>query len=110
MKEVLHSVLGTEYKVKIGEDVKLHEDYAGECKIFTKEILVSSKYDGFSEEELKVKVQEVVAHEFLHAYLNEAGLLLNEDVEESIADFFMKNWRKINNSILEVLDQTDYLE
>lgn len=47
-----------------------------------------------------MKVQEIIAHEFLHAYLNEAGVDIENCTEENVCDFYMKNWRKLNDSIL----------
>lgn len=112
MTKLVHSVLGTNYDVKIGEraDIDLSEEHLGICKVYAKEILVATDVQDCNEEELQVRTQEVVAHEIFHAYLNEAGMELDEDVEERLADFYMKNWRKINNSILEVLDKSGFLD
>ena len=43
-------------------------------------------------------------------FINESGVDLEPDIEEQIACFYMKNWRKMNNSILEVLDETGFLD
>ena len=77
---------------------------------YSKEILICTEKGDCTEEELKVKMQEVVAHELLHAYLNEAGVDLDSGGEEKLCDFYMKNWRKINNSILEILDESGFLD
>ena len=112
MKILVHSVLGTEYKVLFGsrEEIQISEENMGECHIYSKRILVCTERGEISEEELKVKVQEIVAHEFLHAYLNEAGVDIENGDEEKLCDFYMKNWRKLNNSILEVLDESGFLD
>ena len=90
-------ILGTPYIVKCGsrEEIGLSVENDGECRIYSKEILVFDD-KSLSEEERSVKLQEVFAHEFLHAYFNEAGVDLEPQVEENIACFFMKNWRKLS--------------
>lgn len=112
MTKLVHSVLGTDYDVLVGEraDIDLSEEHLGICKVYAKEILVATDVQDCNEKELQVRTQEVVAHEIFHAYLNEAGMELDEDVEERLADFYMKNWRKINNSILDVLDKSGFLD
>lgn len=45
-----------------------------------------------------------------HAFINESDVDLEPDIEEQIACFYMKNWRKMSNSILEVLDETGFLD
>ena len=107
--QFVHNVLGTPYLVKIGDEVEIDKDYVGMCKIYAKEILVNTKAENYTEEELRVKVGEIVAHEIFHAYLNEAGLQLEEETEELLADFYMKNWRKMSNSIFKVLDEANFL-
>ena len=112
MTRLIHNVLGTSYEVTLGEreNIQLSEEYSGECRVYSKKIKVCTDAEDCTEKELRVKVEEIVAHEFFHAYLNEAGLDLDDNVEESLATFFMKNWRKINNSILEVLDESGFLD
>lgn len=112
MKSLVHNVLGTPYTVKIGdrEELNMSVENMGECRIYAKEILVCSEgEEDCSEKELEVKVQEIVAHEIFHAYCNEAGVDLDPDDEERVANVFMKVWRKMNNSILDVLDVSGYL-
>lgn len=110
--KMVHSVLDTNYTIKMGsrEEIGLHEDNMGECKTYAKEILICTKDSECDEKELRVRTQEIVAHEFLHAYFNEAGIELDSEDEEKICYFFMKNWRKLNNSILEVLDKSGFLD
>ena len=112
MQKMIHNVLGTPYEVVLGdrEDIQIKEEYSGECRVFSKQIKVCTEKEDCTEEELRVKTREVVAHEFFHAYLNEAGVDLEEHVEESLATFYMKNWEKMSNSILEVLDKSGFLD
>lgn len=112
MKSLIHNVLGTSYEVLIGEreEIGIAEENMGECRVYAKKILVCTDQGDCTEEELRVKVQEIVAHEFLHAYLNEAGVDLTDGDEEKLCDFYMKNWRKLNDSILEVLDKSGFLD
>ena len=112
MQKFVHSVLGTEYEVLFGTRKEIHmsEDNMGECRVYAKKILVCTEKGDCTEEELEVRVQEIVAHEIFHAYANEAGLDLDPDTEEMVASFFMKTWRKMNNSILVVLDKSGFLD
>ena len=108
MKEVNINVLGETYLVKIGERdelPRLKPENMGECRIYNKQIyIVNSTEPDCNSLEKNIRTREIVAHEIFHAFLNEAGINLDEDVEEFMACFFMKNWCKMNNSILEVLD------
>lgn len=110
--KILHNVLGTNYTVETGDRKTLDmcEEHSGECKVYTKEILVCTEKEDCTKEELNLVVSEIVAHEIFHAYVNEAGIDIDERTEEAMASFFMKNWRKMNNSILEVLDVTGFLD
>lgn len=112
MNKLIHSVLGTKYEVLLGdrEEIGISKDNMGECRNYSKKILVSTEQDDCTEEELMIRTQEIVAHEIFHAYANEAGLDLTPDTEEMVANFFMKTWRKMNNSILEVLDESGFLD
>ena len=111
MKKIIHSVLGTPYEVSFGDrnEINMSDDNLGECRIFGKKILVCTELGDCEEKELEVRTQEIIAHEIFHAYCNEAGLDLSDDQEEMVATFFMKNWRKMYNSILEVIDKSGYL-
>ena len=117
MVEFVHSVLGADYSVMIGSrsDLNMPSEYCGLCKEYTKEILVcSDKENGISDVELRERVKEILAHEIFHAYLNEAGLILNHEDEERMCDFFMKNWRKLSYSmreiVIEVADKMEQLD
>lgn len=111
--KLVHNVLGTDYEILFGNRkmLKLKDEISGECRVFSKTIKVCTDDDDCTtDKELEVKVQEIIAHEIFHAYINESGINLEPEVEELIATFFMKNWRKMNNSILEVLDKTGLLD
>ena len=112
MINLVHNVFGADYEVLIGErsEIGLDEDHLGVCRVYAKKILVAIDKQDCDEKELQVRTQEVVAHEIFHAYLNEAGLELEENLEERLADFYMKNWRKMSNSIFEVLDKSGFLD
>ena len=113
MKKTKVDVLGTTYEVSLGdkEEIGLDEHHLGECRIFGKKILVKTSQDDCKDlEELRLRTQEAVAHEIFHAFINESGVDLEPDIEEQIACFYMKNWRKMSNSILEVLDETGFLD
>lgn len=112
MIEFVHSVLGTDYTVRLGsrKSIGLNEENMGECKTYAKQILVCTEDSVCTEEELEVRTREIVAHEFFHAYLNEAGVELDPEIEEKVCYFFTKNWRKLFNSILDVLDESGFLD
>lgn len=112
MNKLIHNVLGTPYEVLLGdrEEINIDKENMGECRVYSKKVLVCTEKGDCTEEELEVRVQEILAHELFHAYANEAGLDLDSDTEEMVATFFMKNWRKMNNSILTVLDETGFLD
>lgn len=111
-KEVECNVLDTPYLVKLGRRdlIGIDDENMGECKTYGKQIIVCTVDEKCSDKEIKVRTQEVIAHEFFHAFLNEAGIELDPEVEERVCTFFMKNWRKMNNSILKVLDEIGFLD
>ena len=113
MKRIKTEILGTTYEVSLGdkEEIELDKDHLGECRIFGKKILVKTNQDDCKDsEELRLRTQETVAHEIFHAFINESGVDIEPEIEEQIACFYMKNWRKMSNSILEVLDETGFLD
>lgn len=107
MKELKIDVMGCPYKVLVGKADEIHIDKEnmGECRTRGKKILVKTDKEDCKKRELEVRTQEILAHEIFHAYLNECGLELDSQVEEQLANFYMKNWRKMNNSVLECLDE-----
>lgn len=67
-----------------------------------------------TEYEKDKRAEEIVAHEIFHAYCNESGnesgIDIDDDTEEKFAVWYMKMWRKMNNSILQVLDENGLLD
>lgn len=112
MKELKIDVMGCIYKVLVGKADEIHIDKEnmGECRTWGKKILVKTDKEDCKNRELEVRTQEILAHEIFHAYLNECGLELDSQVEEQLANFYMKNWRKMNNSVLECLDKLGLLD
>ena len=113
MKRLVHNIMGTSYEVLFSEnkeEIGMSEENSGECRVFSKKILVCTERGDCTDEELSIKVQEIIAHEIFHAYVNEAGLDVEPEVEEMFATFFMKNWRKMNYSILDFLDESGFLD
>ena len=112
MNSFKHSVLGTPYSVSLGsrKEISISEENMGECRVFSKELSVCTDKSGCTEQEFLVRTQEIVAHEVFHAYVNEAGLDIDNDLEELLATFYMKNWRKLHNSVLEILDKSGFLD
>jgi hypothetical protein len=106
-------VLGTEYDVQVGKrkELPITKGNMGECRVYGKEIYcVHNREDNCSKQERDERTSEIVAHEMFHAFANEAGLDLDDDTEERVAIFYMKVWRKMNNAILQVLDDNQLLE
>ena len=113
MKQSKVPVLGTEYLVNIGdrEELPLDKDNMGECRIYSKGInVLQSCENGCSAYEKDKRAEEIVAHEIFHAFCNESGLDVDEDTEEKFAVWYMKMWRKMNNAILQVLDENGLLD
>lgn len=102
MLEIKHSILGVSYTVKIGlrEEIDLDDDRFGECREYSKVIKISTDLEDFSEEEMKVRVEETLAHELLHGYFAECGLRVDE--EEKVCEFYMRNFKRLHNSIKEI--------
>lgn len=103
-------ILGTKYEVSLGtqEELGLSDTLAGECRIYGHSIKVEhSMKDVESEEAQLQRTHQILAHEVFHAFVNESGLTLDEDVEERLACWYEKMWRRMNNAIFEVLDNLD---
>lgn len=109
MKETKISILGSVYKVLFGKrkDIKLDEEYLGECRSYSKEIKVCTDVSDCKNGELQVRNLEVISHEVFHAYINEAGLDLDENVEEMLASFYQKNHLKMEETISELTKAFD---
>ena len=94
----------TQLALSYAEMLDLDEENMGECRGYSKEIKVYTGVEEVTRAEFDQRTAEIISHEVLHAYLNEAGLDLGEEAEERMCDFYMKNWRKLSNTILDVLD------
>ena len=111
MKEV--TVLGTPYEVRLGDrkEIDLCEENDGECRQYQHILKIHHSLEGVTcEEERDNRTQEIVAHEVFHAFVAESGLDVDDDTEEKFAVWYMKMWRKLNNAILEVLDENGLLD
>lgn len=109
MKETKISILGSVYNVLFGKrkDIKLDEEYLGECRSYSKEIKVCTDVNDCREDELKIRNLEVISHEVFHAYINEAGIELDDEVEEQLASFYQKNHLKMEETISEITKAFD---
>lgn len=109
MKETKISILGSVYNVLFGKrkDIKLDEEYLGECRSYSKEIKVCTDVCDCREDELKVRNLEVISHEVFHAYINETGIELDDEVEEQLASFYQKNHLKMEETISEIIKAFD---
>ena len=108
------NVLGTDYTVTLDKRknlTHLSKDNMGECRVYSKELAcLRSKENDCTEEERDERACEIVAHEIFHAFVNESGLCVDDDIEEMFAYWYMKVWRKMNNAILQVLDENGLLD
>lgn len=104
ISECFQDIMGTDYLVKFGtrEELGMNQENIGECKTFAKQILICTEPQDCNEEELKVRTQEIIAHELFHAFINETGIELDDNVEELIASFYMKNFEKMHKAVWEL--------
>lgn len=106
---ILHTpVLGKDYEVQLGEqkEINLPEDLSGQCAYYLNNIKVEHSMRGCdTETEKDRRTVDTVAHELFHAYIHESGVELSEEDEEKLAVWYGVMWRKMNNSILAVLDE-----
>lgn len=83
------NILGTEYLAIVDDDecIKLNAD--GLCRFYDKKIIIRSidklLVDGASEEEKRIRMQEVVRHEIIHAFFSESGLDDYSDNEQLVS-------------------------
>lgn len=113
MKKLHTNVLGTDYEVSVGKrkELGLPKTLGGQCCNYLKEIKVEHSMRDCQEKiERDRRTSNVVAHEIFHAYVHESGLELPEDVEEKLAEWYEVMWRKMNNSIIGVLDELNLLD
>lgn len=100
-------VLGTEYKI-ITDDSIVSQNIDGLCKFYDKQIYIRSKDKMLcaddSESVKKVRYKEVLRHELVHAFFDEAGLdeySSNEQLVTWIAVMFPK--------MMKAFEETDCL-
>lgn len=108
MKAFKKDILGTPYLIMYGlrSEIDLDSNLAGCCRVFTKQILIATDMeDCENQNALEVRIQETIAHEVLHAFLNESGVDIDEGDEEKVCCFYMKNWRKLHTTILDIIRQ-----
>lgn len=112
MKEVNVNVLDTPYTVQLGNRFELSplpKEFNGSVGIYSKLVKIFHGAENDSERPFEIdnRSKEVIAHEIFHAFINEAGIDLDEKVEEQIANFYSKNWRKMTNTILNLFELLD---
>lgn len=113
MKELHTNVLGTDYKVLVGKrkEIGIPKSLRGQCCNYSRQVMVEHSMRGCeTKEESDRYAAEVMAHEMFHAFINESGLDIPEDIEERLAIWYEKNWRKMNNSICGLLDELGLLD
>lgn len=113
MKTFHTDILGSDYEVNFGKQKKLglSGNLDGQCAFLIRKILVEhSMRDCDTEEERDVRTANTLAHEVFHAYVHESGLDIDEYTEEKLATWYEVMWRKMNNTILEVLDDMKLLD
>lgn len=108
MKDLRYSILGSLYKVEMGgrDEIEILDENMGECRPFSKRILVMTDREDCTEEEVKVRTEEVIAHELFHAFVFEAGLDLEPHIEELLAVFYSRNHTKMETLISEIMKES----
>lgn len=109
VKKCYAKVLGEKYIVNVGDREELErpmpEDWDGMCYPYDKEIYVVDKYtDVVTQEGREEILTEILTHEISHAFIHESGFNVHSD-EEDLVVWLGKNVRKINNCVIEVLDE-----
>lgn len=83
------NILGTEYAVGIDDAACMDLNSDGLCRFYDKQIIVKSleKYldPDSSEETRRIRMQEVVRHEIIHAFFDEAGLANYSENEQLVS-------------------------
>lgn len=113
MRTLHTEVLGQDYEVKVGKrkELGLPKSLQGQCAYLLNEIKVEhSMRECESEVEKEKRTAGTVAHEIFHAYVHESGLDIDEATEERLAVWYETMWRKMNNSIIGVLDELGLLD
>ena len=113
MKTLHTNILGADYEVNVGKrkEIGLPKHLRGQCAPFLHNISVEHSMRQMRTEEERDKfTANVVAHEVFHAFVKESGLELPEDLEERLATWYEEHWRKMNNSICNILDELNLLD
>lgn len=97
------NILGTEYSVAIDDTLeKTNAD--GMCKVYDKEISIRSVdsmlCDEDSTDTKKMRFNEVLRHEIVHAFFNEAGLQ-EYSADEQLVDWIAIQFPKIRKAFEE---------
>lgn len=87
--EQIINILGTEYVARTDDDACMEMNADGLCKFYDKQIVVRSleKMLGTddSEDIKRIRMQEVVRHEIIHAFFTESGLDCYSDNEQLVS-------------------------
>lgn len=82
------NILGTEYLAIVDNDECMEMNADGLCKFYDKKLVVRSLEkmlgNDDSEEAKRIRMQEVVRHEIIHAFFAEAGLFDYSDNEQLV--------------------------
>lgn len=102
-KEMKVNILGTEYSVEIDDTLeKTNAD--GMCKVYDKVISIRSVdsmlCDEDSTDTKKMRFNEVLRHEIVHAFFNEAGLQ-EYSADEQLVDWIAIQFPKIRKAFEE---------
>lgn len=97
------NILGTEYSVEIDDTLeKTNAD--GMCRVYDKEIFIRSVDSMLCDEDStgtkKMRFNEVLRHEIVHAFFNEAGLQ-EYSADEQLVDWIAIQFPKIRKAFEE---------
>ena len=112
VRKVKASILGVEYTVIVGsrKEVPVEPEFDGLCYTYDKIIyIVTDKGDVQTPEGEYETLDEVLYHEVAHAFIFESGYTANSD-EESLVVWLSRYTRRINNCVLEILDDLGELD
>lgn len=86
-------ILDVPYVLKIGKRSEfslMSKEHQGETRFFTKEIFICTEFeDGFTKEDKKVVLENIIRHELVHAFLYESGF------EDYASDEQLVTWMEI---------------
>ena len=95
------NILGTKYKVKEDKSLK-HTPTDGICKTYDKEIVIRPMADMLGEEDCVTskldRYKEVIRHEIVHAFFNEAGLS-DYCSDERLVEWIAKQFPKMQEAM-----------